>query len=89
MPASRREKQWLVVAGLVACFLGACLGYLALQPELEAQFHGGVLDGDRVWVLWHNIRVMAVTFVVAVLVAFAVLGLLPILLRRLLRRVRG
>jgi hypothetical protein len=89
MHPSRREKQWMVVVGLMACLMGAFAGYLALQPELEAQFHGGVLDEDRAWVLWHNIRVAAVAFAVLASAAFAALGLLPILLHRLMRRERG
>jgi hypothetical protein len=88
MQPLRREKRWIAAAGLAACLLGAFAGYLALQPELEAQFHGGVLDEDRGWVFWHNVRVAAMAFVVVGPATFAALGLLPILLRRLLRRVR-
>lgn len=79
----------MAAAGLVACLLGAFAGYLALQPELEAQFHGGVLDEDRAWVLWHNIQVAAMAFAAVGLAAFAALGLLPVGLYRRLRRVHG
>ena len=89
MRLTGREKHWLVAAGLVACVLGAFVGYLALQPELEAQFHGGVLEQDRVRVLWQNAGVTAVAFVCVASASFAALGLLPILLRRLLRRMCG
>ncbi|UGB46621.1 hypothetical protein LQ772_04815 [Frateuria edaphi] len=88
MQLSRREKLWIAVAGLTACLVGAVAACLALQPELEAQFHGGVLDEDRVWVFWHNVRVAATGFVIAGPAVFAALGLLPILLRRLLYRAR-
>lgn len=88
MQPSRREKLWIAAAGLTACILGALAGYLALLPEWEAQFHGGVLDEDRGLVLWHNVRVAAMAFAVVGPAAFAALGPLPILLRRLLRRVR-
>jgi hypothetical protein len=89
MHLTHREKQWIAAAGLVACLLGAFAGYLALQPELEAQFHGGVLDEDRAWVFWHNIRVTAAAFAAVVAASFAVLGLAPIVLHRLLVRARG
>lgn len=79
----------MAAAGVAACLLGIFVGYLALQPELEAQFHGGVLDEDRAWVLWHNVRATVVAFAIVVSVAFAVLGLVPVLSCRLLRQVRG
>lgn len=85
----RREKRWVAVAGAVACLSGALVAYLALQPELEAQFHGGVLDEDRTWVFWHDVRVAAVAFAVTASAIFAALGLLPVLLHRLLRGARG
>ena len=61
----------------------------ALQPELEAQFHGGVLDEDKAWVFWHNVGVAVAAFAIVASAAFAALGLLPILSRRLLRRMGG
>jgi len=89
MHPTRREKQWIAAAGLAACLLGIFVGYLALQSELEAQFHGGVLDEDRAWVFWHNVRVTVVAFAIVASVAFAVLGLVPVLSCRLLRRARS
>lgn len=79
----------MAAAGVVACVLGALAAFVALQPELEAQFHGGVLDEDRAWVFWHNTRVAAVAFGAVASVAFAMLGLLPVVLRRLLHKARG
>ena len=79
----------MAVAGAVACLLGAVAAYLALQPELEAQFHGGVLDEDRAWVFWHDVRVAAVAFAVMAWAIFAAFCLMPVLLHRLLRGARG
>lgn len=62
MRLSRREKQALLVAGVIACLLGALAGYSALCRELEMQFHGGVLDEDRARVMWQNARVTALAF---------------------------
>lgn len=86
MHLSRRDKQWVALTGVVACLLGAFVAYLALQPWLEAQFHGGVLAEDRARVLRHNARVAAQAFAVAASAVFAVLGLLPVLVHRLLAK---
>lgn len=86
MHRSRRDTQWMALAGAVACLLGGFVAYLALQPWLEAQFHGGVLAEDRARVLWHNARVAAQAFAVTAPVVFALLGLLPVLVHRLLMK---
>ncbi|MEI7037217.1 hypothetical protein [Fulvimonas yonginensis] len=89
MRLSRIEKQVIVAAGVVACLIGALAGYGALSRALEDQFHGGVLDEDRVGVLWRNAWDTLAAFIEAATVAWSALGFLPVGLSRLLFRRGG
>jgi hypothetical protein len=88
MRFSRLEKWVIATTGVVACLVGALAGHGALTRALEDQFHGGVLDEDKVAVMWLNARETAVAFVEFASVSWVVLGLLPIGVYRLVARAR-
>jgi hypothetical protein len=89
MRLSRSETWVLVVAGVIACLLGAFAGYGALSVALEDQFHGGVLEEDRVSVMWLNARETVVAFAKVASIAWVALGLLSVGSYRLLCRMRN
>ncbi|HET6804419.1 MAG TPA: hypothetical protein VFH59_03125 [Frateuria sp.] len=88
MRLSRPEKWVIAIAGVVACLAGALAGYGTLTRALEDQFHGGVLEEDKVAVMWLNARETAAAFAVVASVLWVALGLLPVGVYRLLARAR-
>lgn len=88
MRLSRLEKRVIVAAGVLACLAGAFAGYGALSTALEDQFHGGVLDEDRVSVMWQNAWGTVAAFAKVASIAWVALGLLPVGLSRLLKAKR-
>jgi hypothetical protein len=89
MRLSRSEKRVIVVAGVIACLLGAFAGYGALSVALEDQFHGGVLEEDRVSVMWLNAWETVAAFAKVASIAGVALGLLSVGSYRLFCRVRN
>lgn len=78
----RREKYFLIAALAVALVLGSLAGYAAYEEEAEAQFHGGVLDEDRVQADWALVWEFTCAFARWGGGTFLLLGVLPVVARR-------
>ena len=86
MRLSHLEKRLTVAAGIIACLFGALAGYGTLSRALEDQFHGGVLDEDRITVLWQNAWATLTASVEVAALVWAVLGVAAVGSCRLLSR---
>lgn len=82
MRLTRVEKQLLIAACVAACLLGGFAGYLAYTLEEEHQFHGGVLEEDAAQAMWHLISAAVVAFAQIGVLAFLIIGVVPLSLRR-------
>jgi ABC-type multidrug transport system fused ATPase/permease subunit len=78
------EKRLLVAACVAALVLGAFAGYVAYALEEEHQFHGGVLEEDATQAMWHLRWAAAEAFAQVGVLAFLVIAVVPLSLRRLL-----
>jgi hypothetical protein len=86
MSFSRRERAFLLGVGALCCLLGAFAGFASLTDELHLESCGGVLDEDAPAVMWHNTWTTGLAFAEIALIAFVVLGFVPIGVRRLVSK---
>jgi Na+/proline symporter len=81
------EKRLLIAAIVAACLIGSFAGYVAYLDEAEAQFHGGVLEEDaseaQLALIWEPTTAFARWAIGIVLIV----GVAPIGVRRLVKRV--
>lgn len=77
-----------MIAGVLGCLLGTLAGAFALSEELEHQFHGGVLEEDRVRVMWQNAWTTVRVFAEVAFATLFVFGVLPVSIRRLVSGAR-
>ncbi len=84
MRLTRGEKQFLFVACALASLAGAFAGYVAYTIEEEHQFHGGVLEEDAAAAMWHLRWSAVAAFTQIGLLSVLLVGVVPLVLRRVL-----